>query len=127
MSGNDDLKSAAPHLLCQLHAHLVGNLRRDLPMFKTLEAVVTDNLAGIVPLRLGDHHFLSGCGGIAVHTADEKTLLGLVLVGGILHHVHHRLQVAFAVLGVGGLFRVLGIVDGVVEPAFHIPYLAHRH
>ena len=39
----------------------------------------------------------------------------------------HRLQVVFGVFGVGGLFGIFGIVDWMVEPATHIPYLADRH
>ena len=33
----------------------------------------------------------------------------------------------FGVFGVGCLFGIFGIVDWVVEPATHIPYLADRH
>ena len=89
--------------------------------------MIADNLAFIVPLCFGNHHFLSGGGGIAVYARDKKLFLGLVAVGGVLHHISESLQVRFGVFGIGGLFWILCIVEGVVEPATHIPYLADRH
>lgn len=97
------------------------------PEITTPEKAEKDNLARVVPLVFGYHHLVPCGGRVAVHAADKKPLLGLVLVSSIFHDIHHRLQIAFAVFGVGGLFWVFGIVDGVVEPAFHIPYLADRH
>ena len=58
---------------------------------------------------------------------DKKTLLGLIPISSVLHYIDHRLQVGFGVFGVGCLFGIFGIVDWVVEPATHIPYLADRH
>ena len=46
MSGDDDLKAVAPHFLCQLHANLVGKLRRDLLRLEALIAVPSDVAVG---------------------------------------------------------------------------------
>ena len=127
MSGNDDLKSVAPHSLGKFNAHFVSLLWRNLTVLEALKTVVADNLAHIVPPRFGNHHFISGGGRVTVYACHKETLLGLVLIGGILHDIHHRLQIGIAVLWVGGLFGIFGIVDWVVEPATHIPYLADRH
>ena len=127
MCRHDYLKPFSPHLLRQLHADLMGNLWCDLAMLEALEAVVADNLALVVPLGFCHHHLVPCGGRVAVYARDEKLPLGLVAVGGVLHHVAHRLQVCIRVFWVGGLFWVLRIVDGVVEPAFYIPYLADRH
>ena len=127
MRRHDYLKPFSPHLLRQLHADLMGNLWRDLACLKTLEAVIADNLTRVIPLCFGNHHLVPCGGRVAVHTRDEKLLLSLVAVGGVLHHIAHRLQVRFGIFRVGGLFWVFGVVDGVVEPATHIPYLADRH
>ena len=105
----------------------MGNLWRGLPVLKALEAVIADNLTRVAPLGFGNHHLVPCGGRVAVYPRDEKPLLGLVLIGGILHDIHHRLQIGIAVLWVGGLFGIFGIVDWVVEPATHIPYLADRH
>ena len=109
VGGDNHLESAAPHPLRQLHAYLVCLLWRDLARLEALEAVVADNLARVVPLFFGNHHLVPCGGGFAVHARDEKLLLGLVAVGGVLHHIAHRLQVRFGVFRVGGLFWVFGI------------------
>ena len=127
MGRNNDLESVAPHLLCQLHTDFMCLLWRDLARLKTLEAVVTDNLAFIVPLMLGYHHLVPCRGRVTIYARDKKLLLGLVAVGGVLHHIAHRLQVGSAVFWVGGLFWILGVVDGVVEPALYVPDFADRH
>ena len=102
-------------------------LWRNLTVLEALKAVVTDNLTRIVPLDFGNHHFISGGGRVAIYTCDKETLLGLILISSVLHYIDHRLQVGFGVFGIGGLCRIFGIVDWVVEPATHIPYLADRH
>ncbi len=117
----------APHLLGKFYAHLVSLLWCKLPRLKALEAVITDNLAFIVPLCFCNQHFISGGGGVAVYACDKKLLLGLVAVGGVFHHIAQSLQVRFCIFRVGGLVWIFGIVDWVVEPATHIPYLADRH
>ena len=127
VGGNDDLKSVAPHSLGKFNADLVSLLWRNLTVLEALKAVVTDNLTRIVPLDFGNHHFISGGGRVAIYTCDKETLLGLILISSVLHYIDHRLQVGFGVFGVGGLFGIFGIVDWVVEPATHIPYLADRH
>ena len=99
----------------------MGYLWRDLPVLEALEAMIADNLAFIVPLRFGYHHLIPCGGNLTIYACDEKTLFGLIRIGGILHDIHHRLQVCFAVLGIGGLFWIFRIVDSVVEPAPHIP------
>ena len=69
----------------------MGNLWRDLACLEALEAMITDNLARVVPLGFGYHHLVPCGGRVAVHAADEKSLLGLVLIGGVFHDIHHRL------------------------------------
>ena len=96
-------------------------------MLEALEAVIADNLTRVAPSRFGNHHFISGGGRVTIYTCDKETLLGLILISSVLHYIDHRLQVVFGVFGVGGLFGIFGIVDWMVEPATHIPYLADRH
>ena len=125
--GNDYLKSVAPHLLSKLYADLVRLFWRNLAVLKALEAVITDNLAFIVPLRFCNHHFISGGGRVAVYARDKITLLGLILVGGVFHYIDHSLQVRFGVFGISCLFGIFRIIYGMVEPATHIPYFTDRH
>ena len=127
MSGNDDLKSVAPHSLGKFNADLVSLLWRNLTVLEALEAVIADNLTRVAPSRFGNHHFISGGGRVTVYACDKETLLGLFFIGSVLHYIDHRLQVGFGVFRVGGFFGIFGIVDWVVEPATHIPYLANRH
>ena len=127
VSGNDDLKSVAPHSLGKFNADLVSLLWRNLTVLEALKAVVTDNLTRVAPPRFGNHHFISGGGRVAVYACDKETLFGLILIGGIFHYINHHLQIRIGVFGVDGLFWVFGIVDWVVKPATHIPYLADRH
>ena len=105
----------------------MGYLRRDLAVLEALKTVIADNLTFIVPLLLGNHHFVSGTSRVAVDARDKIPLFRLILIGGVFHYIHQSLQLCFRVLGVDCLFRVLGIVYRVVEPATHIPYLTHRH
>ena len=127
VGGNDDLKSVAPHSLGKFNADLVSLLWRNLTVLEALKAVVTDNLTRIVPLCFGNHHFISGSVRVTISTCDKETLLGLILISSVLHYIDHRLQVGFGVFRVGGLFGIFGIVNWMVEPATHIPYLADRH
>ena len=127
MSGNDNLKPVAPHLLSKFYTDLVRLLWRNLTVLKALETVIADNLAFIVPLRFCNHHFISGGGWGAVYACDKITLLGLILVGGIFHYIDHSLQIRFGVFGVSCLFRIFRIIYGVVEPATHIPYFTDCH
>ena len=127
MGGNDDLKSVAPHSLGKFNADFVSLLWRNLTVLEALKAVVADNLTRVAPLCFGNHHFISGGGRVTIYTCDKETLLGLILISSVLHYIDHRLQVSFGVFGIGGLCRIFGIVDWMVEPATHIPYLADRH
>ena len=127
VGGNDDLKSVAPHSLGKFNADLVSLLWRNLTVLEALEAVIADNLTRVAPSRFGNHHFISGGGRVTIYTCDKETLLGLILISSVLHYIDHRLQVGFGVFGIGGLCRIFGIVDWMVEPATHIPYLADRH
>ena len=124
---DNHLKSVAPHFLGKFHADLVSLFWGKLPRLKALKTVIADNLAFIAPLHFCYQHFISGGGGVAVYTCYKKLLLGLVAVGGVFHHISESLQVRFGIFRIGGLFWILGIVDWVVEPATHIPYLADRH
>ena len=69
--GNDYLKSVAPHLLSKFYADLVRLLWRDFARLEALEAVITDNLACIVPLSFSNHHFISGGSRVAVYARDK--------------------------------------------------------
>ena len=91
MGGNNDLKSVAPHSLGKFDPDLVRLLWRDLARLEALEAVITDNLACVVPLVFGNHHFISGGSRVAVYARDKETLFGLILIGSVLHYIDHRL------------------------------------
>ena len=102
-------------------------LWRDLALLEALVAVIADNLTLILPLPFRYHHFISCGGGVTVDACDKKLLLRFFSVGSVLHHIAERLQVCFRVFGIDGLFWVFGVVDRVVKPAFHIPYLTDSH
>ena len=91
VGGNNDLKSVAPHSLGKSDPDLVRLLWRDLARLEALEAVITDNLAPVVPLGFGNHHFISCGSRVAVYARDKETLFGLILIGGVLHYIDHRL------------------------------------
>ena len=91
VGSNNDLKSVAPHSLGKSDPDLVRLLWRDLARLKALEAVITDNLACIVPLSFSNHHFISGGCRVAVYTRDKETLFGLILIGSVLHYIDHSL------------------------------------
>ena len=76
MGGNDDLKSVAPHSLSKFNADFVSLLWRNLTVLEALKAMVTDNLARVVPPRFGNHHFISSGGRVTVYACDKETLLG---------------------------------------------------
>lgn len=79
------------------------------------------------PAEIPVENNIAGGGRVTIYTCDKETLLGLILISSVLHYIDHRLQVGFGVFGIGGLCRIFGIVDWMVEPATHIPYLADRH
>ena len=56
MGGDDDLKTVAPHFLCQLHADFVGKLRRDLLRLKALISVPSDIAVRLSVTLLGEDH-----------------------------------------------------------------------
>ena len=56
MGGDDDFKTVAPHLLCQLHANLVGKLRRDLLRLKALISMPSDIAVRLSVTLLGEDH-----------------------------------------------------------------------
>ena len=56
MGGDDDFKTVAPHLLCQLHANLVGKLRRDLLRLKALIPMPSDIAVRLTAALLGKNH-----------------------------------------------------------------------
>ena len=63
MSGNDNLKSVAPQLLCQLDTDLMCDVGRDLACFKGLIPVKADNTARLLPCLLGGAELLGSGGG----------------------------------------------------------------
>ena len=127
MGSNDYLKPVAPHPLGKSDSDFVCLFGCNLSRFKTLEPVIADDLTFIIPLCFGDHHFLSGRSRITVDTRDKKTLLRLILIGRIFHHIHQSLKVCFRIIGIGSLFRVFGIVNRVVKSAPYIPDLTDCH
>ena len=56
MGGDDDLEAVAPHLLCQLHADLVGKLRCDLLRLEALIPVPSDIAVRLAVTLLGEDH-----------------------------------------------------------------------
>ena len=56
MGSDENLKAAAPHLLCQLHADLVGKLRRDLLRLEALISVPGDIAVRLSVTLLGEDH-----------------------------------------------------------------------
>lgn len=91
VGGNNDLKSVAPHSLGKSNPDLVRLFWRDLARLEALESVITDNLASVVPLGFRNHHFISCGSRVAVYARDKETLFGLILIGGVLHYIDHRL------------------------------------
>ena len=91
VGSNNDLESVAPHSLGKFDPDLVRLLWRDLARLETLETVITDNLTRVAPLGFSNHHFISGGCRVAVYARDKETLLGLILIGGVLHYIDHSL------------------------------------
>ena len=58
MGRDHDLKPVAPHLLCQLHADLMGDVWRDLSDFEALVSVPSDIIIVLPVLLLGQNHLL---------------------------------------------------------------------
>lgn len=87
MSGDNHLKSVAPHTLGKFHPDLMSLLWRDLALLEALVAVIADNLTLILPLPFRYHHFVPCGGRLTVDACDKKLLLRFFSVGSVLHHI----------------------------------------
>ena len=75
MGGDDDFKAVAPHLLCQLHADFVGELRCDLLRLEALVAVPSDVAIRLSVTLLGEDHLPQSSFLQAVEGGDILALL----------------------------------------------------
>ena len=124
MGGDDDLKTVAPHLLCQLHADLVGKLRRDLLRLEALIPVPSDIAIRLAVALLGEdplpqRRFLQ-----AVDGGDILALLRGLRALDIGKHIIEVLQLRCFRLR---LFGVLHIIDEVLQTAFDVPKRSRCH
>ena len=118
MGGDDDLKTVAPHLLCQLHADLVGKLRRDLLRLEALIPVPSDIAIRLAVALLGEDHlpqrrFLQAVDGgdiLALLRGLRALDIGERIIEVLQRRRFHR-----------RLFRVLHIVNKVFQAAFDVP------
>ena len=85
------------------------------------------NPVRLVELLLDGNELVTSHRHIAVDTVAEKLVFRFLLVLCIGKHIFERLIIFGRIFGVGGLFGIFCVVNRVVEPATHIPYLADRH
>ena len=124
VGGDDDLKAVTPHLLCQLHANLVGKLRRDLLRLEALVAVPGDIAVRVAVALLGEDHLPQRCFLQAVDGGDILTLLRGLRALHIGKHIVEVLQLrSFR----RRLFGILHIVDEVFQTAFDVPKRSRCH
>ena len=87
VGGDDDLKAVTPHLLCQLHANLVGKLRRDLLRLEALVAVPSDIAVSLTVTLLGQNHLPQSGFLQAVEGGDILALLRSLRALDIGNHI----------------------------------------
>ena len=116
MSGDDDLKPVAPHLLCQLYADLMAPLRGDFSWLEALIAMPCDIFILLAVPLLGQDHLTERRLLQAVDGGDKGAVLGFLRVLDVRKYVEKILG-AFR----DGFLRVLHIGDQVAEIAFNVP------
>ena len=124
VGGDDDLKAVAPHLLCQLYANLVGKLRRDLLRLKALISVPGDIAVRLAVALLGEDHLPQSSFLQAVEGGDILALLRSLRALDIGKHIVEVLQLRRFRCR---LFRVLHIIDEVLQAAFNVPKRCRCH
>ena len=124
VGGDDDLKAVTPHLLCQLHANLVGKLRHDLLWFETLIPVPSDIAVRLTVTLLGEDHLPQRRFLQAVDGGDILALLRGLRTLDIGKHIIEVLQLRCFRCR---LFRVLHIIDEVLQAAFNVPKRCRCH
>jgi len=124
VGGDDDLKAVAPHLLCQLYANLVGKLRRDLLRLKALISVPGDIAVRLAVALLGEDHLPQRRFFQTIDGGDILTLLRGFRALDIGKHIIEVLQLRRFRCR---LFRVLHIVDKVLQAAFDVPKRSRCH
>lgn len=124
VGGDDDLKAVTPHLLCQLHANLVGKLRHDLLRLEALVAVPSDIAVSLTVTLLGQNHLPQSGFLQAVEGGDILTLLCGLRALDIGKHIVEVLQLRHFRCR---LFRVLHIIDEVFQTAFDVPKRSRCH
>ena len=124
MGGDNDLKAIAPHFLCQLYANLVGKLRRDLLRLEALIPVPSDIAVGLSVALLGEDHLPQSSFLQAVEGGDILALLRSLRALDIGEHIIEVLQLwGFR----RRLFRILHIIDEVLQAAFNVPKRCRCH
>ena len=124
MSGDDDLKAVAPHFLCQLHADFVGKLRRDLLRLEALIAVPSDVAVRLAAALLGEDHLSQRRFFQTIDGGDILALLRGLRALDIGKHIVEVLQLRHFRCR---LFRVLHIIDEVLQTAFDVPKRSRCH
>ena len=130
MSGNDNLKSVAPQLLCQLDTDLMCDVGRDLACRKRLIPMKAYDTARLLPSILGGAELLSSRGGSigTIDTGNIELLLGFHGVGIILQYPLHRVELCrFRILSVPCLCRVRNIAQDLSNTALDTPDCRDRH
>ena len=85
VSGQDELIPAAQDLPCQLHADLMGLLRRDLPRLKGLDQVTAQVRSLVDGMAAGPGKFdIRGLGGAAIG-GDQQLPIRLFWVANIVN------------------------------------------
>ena len=103
-------------LICNTHIAATPNIPPSVvPRIKYIKSLILKKL-------------LSACRPLALCEKPDPEFYKIMReLSAIGNRINQLAAKANALFGVGGLFWVLGVVDGVVEPALYVPYLADRH
>ena len=107
MCGDDNLKAVAPHLLCQLYANLVGELRCDLLRLEALIPVPSDIAVRFSVTLLGEDHLPQRRFFQTVDGGDILALLRGLRALDIGKHIIEVLQLRYFRLRLFGIFYIV--------------------
>ena len=127
VSGNNHLKSLAPHLSHKLHSNLLRLFRSDLVFLETQIPVICLNPTRLIELFLDGNELITSHIHIAVDTIAEKLVLRFFLVLRIGKHIFERLIIFGRIFGINCLFRISRIIEYLTEPDAYLPKFCYCH
>ena len=124
MGGHHNLEAAAPQLLGEGDAHLVGRGGVGLAGRERLVSVEGHDAARLAVLALGRVHLFQRRGGQAVDAGHVQLPLGLAGVGGVEDGGAHALPLVGRAFG---LVRVPGVPEHARQAPFDLPNRRDGH